>query len=61
MNWALGFPGCSYIALGYGDFTELFSFRASFWAFSGVSYIWPCNLVFKHGIKAGGRWRIMAV
>ena len=24
-------------------------------------YVWPCNLVFQHGIKADGRGRIMVV
>lgn len=38
---------------------SFFSFRASlYWASFRVSYVWPCNLVFKHGIKAGGRWKI---
>jgi len=43
------------IAFGfsYTDLMGLFSlcvFR------SHLPYIWPCHLVFQHGIKAGGRW-----
>lgn len=35
----------------------VFSFFPNAWFLaSRPSYIWPCNLVFQHGIKAGGRW-----
>lgn len=41
---------------------SFFSFRAFlYWASFRVSYVWPCNLVLKHGIKAGDRWRIKVV
>jgi hypothetical protein len=33
-------------------------FPSAWFLASRLSYIWPCNLVFQHGIKAGGRWRI---